>query len=148
MNLRPLSPDDADLLSALEEQDDVWEFVGTLPLDAEGGAHRLFAIVEEGASIGVAGLVRSQALDGTDLELLCALRSEAQGRGYAKQACRLALAWAFETTTLERIIACIDEGNEGARSIAAKLGMTELCATPPNRTVYVKYRNDRRLASA
>ena len=148
MELRPLNPSDDELLSSLEQQEDVWEFVGTLPLPDEENPHHLFVIVEGQASVGVAGLVRSQALGGTDFELLCALRSEAQGRGLAKEACKLAMAWAFETAKLDRVIACIDDHNEGARTIATKIGMKELCALPPRRTVYVKYRDERSLTRA
>jgi len=144
VELRPLTPSDDELLSALEQQDDVWEFVGTLPLPDEEHPHHLFAIVEGKASVGVAGLVRSQALEGKDFELLCALRSEAQGRGFAKQACMLAMAWGFDTLKLERVIACIGDGNDGARSIATKIGMTELGAGPPGATVYVKDRGKRK----
>jgi len=144
VELRPLSPSDDDLLVSLEQQEDVWEFVGTLPLPDEEHPHHLFAIVEGQASVGVAGLVRSQALDRTDFELLCALRSEAQGRGFAKQACTLVLAWAFDTLKLERVIASIGDGNDGARSIATKLGMTALSSGPPGRTVYVKDRGKRK----
>jgi len=124
VELRPLTPSDDELLSALEQQDDVWEFVGTLPLPDEEHPHHLFAIVEGKASVGVAGLVTSQALEGKDFELLCALRSEAQGRGVAKQACMLVMAWGFDALKLERVVACIGDGNDGARSIATKLGMT------------------------
>src|SRR5947207_15167542 len=93
VELRALSPSDDELLSALEQQDDVWEFVGTLPLPDEEHPHHLFAIVEGKASVGVAGLVTSQALEGRDFELLCALRAEAQERGVSQQACRLVIAW-------------------------------------------------------
>jgi len=140
VNLRPLNQSDDELLSSLEQQDDVWEFVGTLPLPDEEHPHHLFAIIEGQASVGVAGLVRSKALDGSDFELLCALRSEAQGRGFAKQACQLVMAWAFDTAKLERIIASIGDGNDGARAIATKLGMTEVGGGPPGTTVYVKDR--------
>jgi len=140
MELRPIGASDQNLLSSLEEQEDVWEFIGTLPLQP---AHQLFAVVEGHDSIGIAGLVKSTALGGEDFELLCAMKSEAQTRGYAKQACKLVMAWAFDTAKLERIIACIDDGNEAARSIAAKLGMEQLAAKPPTRTVYVKYRDAR-----
>src|SRR5213076_3650430 len=143
VELRALSPSDDELLSSLEQQEDVWEFVGTLPLPDEEHPHHLFAIIEGRASVGVAGLVKSQALDGTDFELLCALRSEAQGRGFAKQACTLVMAWAFDTLKLERVIASIGEGNDGARSIATKIGMTELGSGPPGTTVYVKDRGKR-----
>lgn len=141
MELRPLTQSDDDLLGALAQQEDVWEFVGTLPVPDEDHPHHLFVIVEGQVRVGVAGLVRSHVLDGSDFELLCALKSELQGRGFAKQACTLAMAWGFDTFKLDRILACISDGNDGARSIATKLGMTALCSAPPGTTVYVRYRD-------
>jgi RimJ/RimL family protein N-acetyltransferase len=140
MELRPLAASDTELLEALQQQDDVWEFVGQLP-EQQGERSRLFAVVEGQMAVGVGGLVKSHALDGKDLEVLCVMRSEAQRRGLAKRACELILAWAFDTAKLDRVIASIDDNNEGARSIAAKIGMKELCPQPPGRTVYVKYRD-------
>ena len=148
MQLRPLTESDDALLSALEEQDDVWEFIGTLPLPDTEHTHHMFAVTEGQTSLGVAGLVRSQALDGNDFELICAMRSEAQLQGFAKQACNLVLAWAFGTAKLERVLACIDDSNEGARSIATKLGMKEVGARPPGRTVYVIHREEGSLTRA
>ena len=139
MELRPLTQSDAELLDVLQQQDDVWEFVGQLP-EGQGDRSRLFAIMEGPLAVGVGGLVKSHALEGKDFEILCVMRSEAQRRGLAKRACELILDWAFETAKVERVIASIDDHNEGARSIATKIGMQELCAQPPNRTVYVKYR--------
>ncbi|MGE5801372.1 MAG: GNAT family N-acetyltransferase [Gemmatimonadota bacterium] len=139
MELRPLTSAHSGLLDALQHQDDVWEFVGQLP-EGQGDRTRLFAVIDGQVAVGVGGLVKSHALEGKDLEVLCVLRSEAQHRGLAKRACELILAWAFDTAKVERVIACIDDHNEGARSIATKIGMKELCALPPGRTVYVKYR--------
>lgn len=140
MELRPLTDSHDDLLQSLQRQDDVWEFIGTLPVPAEGQAHHLFAVMEGKLSLGFAGLLRSPALEGKDFELVCAMRSEVQTRGVAKQACQLVLDWAFKTAKLERVIACIDDINEPARAIAGKLGMTELGPERPGRTVYVKTR--------
>jgi Acetyltransferase (GNAT) domain len=139
VELRPLDDSHAELLRSLQEQEDVWEFVGPLPLPREGHTHYMFAIVEGEDALGIGALVKSPSL-GDDFELLCALRSEAQQHGFAKRACERLLAWAFDTAKLERVIACIDDANQGARSIAAKLGMRELRPMPPGRTVYVKYR--------
>jgi len=50
------------------------------------------------------------------------------------------MAWAFDTAKLDRVIACIGDGNDGARAIATKLGMTALGSGPPGTTVYVKNR--------
>src|SRR5207247_9803201 len=114
------------------------EFIGTRRLLGEGHARHLCAIREGDLPLGFAGLVKPQALEGNDFEVLCAVRSEVQQRGVAKQACQLVLAWAFQTAKLERVIACIDDTNEPARAIALKIGMTELSTRPPNRTVYGK----------
>jgi RimJ/RimL family protein N-acetyltransferase len=141
VELRPLDDSHYDLLRSLEEQDDVWESVGPLLLPQEGS--HLFAINEGQVTVGIGGLVKSRALEGTDVELVCALRSEAQMRGLTMRASQLLLAWAFDTAKLERVIACIDDDNEGARSIALKLGMRELGPMPPRKTVYVKYRDGR-----
>jgi RimJ/RimL family protein N-acetyltransferase len=148
MELLPLNASHEPLLRVLQQQDDVWEFVGTLPEPQEGDTPRLFAVMEGQVPIGIGGLIKSQALEGKDFEVLCALRSEAQRRGLAKRACELILTWAFGTAGVERVIACIDDHNEGARTIATKIGMQELCALPPRRTVYVKYRDERSLTRA
>jgi RimJ/RimL family protein N-acetyltransferase len=148
VELRPLTDAHYDLLVALQRQEDVWEFLGTLPAPATGHAHHLFAIMEGEVSLGFAGLVKSQAAGADDFELLCALRSEVQQRGIAKQTCQVVLDWAFGTAKLDRVIACIPEGNEAARAIALKLGMTELAFRPHAGTVYVKYRDERSLTRA
>ena len=142
MELRPLGNADLDLLASLEEQEDVWENLGTLPFAPPAQGQPLFAVVEGQTSVGVAGLVPSHALGGEDFELLCALKEEAQKSGYAKEACRLVMKWAFDTAQLDRIIASIDESNEPARRIATTLGMKAAGNAPTGRTVYVKYRRD------
>lgn len=144
IELRPLDASHYDLLSSLQEQEDVWEFIGSLPLPQEDDPHHLFAVMDDHVGVGVAGLVRTRALDGKDFELLCAMRADAQSRGLATQACKLVLAWAFETAQLDRVISCIDDANEAARSIAVTLGMQPLRAIPGGRTAYVKYREERK----
>lgn len=139
MELRPLNQTHDDLLRSLQLQEDVWEFIGTLPVPTETEAGHLFAVMEGQVSLGFAGLVRSEAAGTVDFELLCAIRSEAQLRGTAKHACELVLKWAFNVAKLERVIACIDDDNAAARAIAGKIGMTPLGPQPPQRTVYVKY---------
>src|SRR5260370_24339123 len=81
MELLPLNASHDALLRSLQLQDDVWEFVGPLPEPEQDDKHRLFAVMEGEVAIGIGGLIRSQAFDGKDFEVLCALRSEAQRRG-------------------------------------------------------------------
>ena len=148
MELRPLNDSHVDLLTSLQHQEDVWEFIGTLPIAHPAEGDHVFAIMEGPVGLGFAGLFKSNAAGNDDFELLCALRSEAQTRGVAKQACQLVLNWAFNTARLERVIACIDDINQAARAIATKLGMSELGTQSPNRTIYVKYRDERSLTHA
>jgi RimJ/RimL family protein N-acetyltransferase len=146
VELKPLTDSHDDLVLALQRQDDVWEFLGTLPIPAQGQGHYLFAIMEGEVSLGFAGLVKSQV--GDDFELMCAIRSEVQQHGIAKETCRVLLQWAFGTAKLDRVIARIPEGNEAARAIALKLGLTELAAGAGGVTVYVKYRDEGSLSRA
>ena len=150
MELRPFNDSHLDLMTSLQQQDDVWEFIGTLPIARPGQDDHVFAIMEGPVALGFAGLFKSRAAGGDDFELLCALRSEAQLHGVAKQACQLVLNWAFSTGRLERVIACIDASNQAARAIATKLGMQELGGgqRPATRIIYVKYRDERSLTHA
>src|SRR2546422_10130601 len=146
MELLPLNASHDALLRSLQLQDDVWEFVGPLPEPEQDDKHRLFAVMEGQIPIGIGGLIRSQAFDGKDFEVLCALRSEAQRRGLAKRACELILTWGFDTAQGGRGIARIDDKNERARPIGKKNGMKEVWAPPPPRNPHVKERGGRRPA--
>jgi RimJ/RimL family protein N-acetyltransferase len=139
VELRPLDAAHDALLRSLEEQEDVWEFVGPLLLPQEGS--HLFAIIEGGAPVGVGGLVPSPHVR-DEYELVCALLEAAQLRGLALRACQLLLAWAFQSARLNRVITVIDARNESARSVALKLGMHESQRLPQNRMVYVKEREN------
>src|SRR5258705_12134655 len=101
MELRPLDASHDALLRSLQEQDDVWEFVGPLPDPEE--TQRLFAVVEGEVAVGIGGLGRSQALEGSDLQVVCARRSEAQRPGRAKGARQRIVARACRTATLARV---------------------------------------------
>lgn len=143
LQLQPLDESQISLLSDLLLQDDVWEFIGTVPLSALDKGNHGFAIMDGDVGLGFVGLFKSQAAGTDDLELLCATRTEAQHRGLAKQACQLVLEWAFDTARLPRVIACIDESNQPARAIASKLGMTVLGPAADQRIIYVKYRDEK-----
>jgi RimJ/RimL family protein N-acetyltransferase len=139
MELRPFDVSDEALVETLQQQEDVWEFIGTSPLSAFEPDNRMFVITDGGVALGFAGLFKSQS-DGDDFELICATRSEAQHRGAAAWACERVMAWALDTAKIERVIAYIDASNHPARAIAAKIGMTEMERISPDRIRYVKYR--------
>jgi RimJ/RimL family protein N-acetyltransferase len=141
MELRPLDESGDSLLTSLQQQDDVWEFIGSAAFSAYEPGNHVFAIVEDAIPLGFAGLFKSRAAGRDDFEILCATRSEVQHGGVARRACQLLVDWALNTAEMERVIACIDESNQPARAIAAKIGMTELRTDSSNRIIYVKYRD-------
>src|ERR1051325_2266300 len=130
VELRPLDESHTKLLTALQQQDDVWEFIGSLPLSALDTGNHVFAIMDGEVGLGFAGLFKSDVAGAAGFELLCAAGAEGEGRGVGEQACRLVLEWAFRSTKLPRVIACIDESNQPARAIAGKLGMKQLGPAP------------------
>ena len=138
LELRPIDTTDDDFLQALQQQDDVWEFIGALPLAAYEAGNHVFAIVDGPTQLGFAGLFKSKAAGRDDFELLCATRSEAQQHGIATQACQLVLDWGIGTAKLPRVIACIDEANHPARAIATRIGMREQGRLAGDRLLYVK----------
>ena len=138
LELRPLDLSHDDLLTELQQQEDVWEFIGALPLSGFETGNHVFAIVDGTTQLGFAGLFKSQAAGREDFELLCATRSEAQQHGIATQACQLVLDWGIGTAKLKRVIACIDESNQPARAIASRIGMHEQGRLSGGRLLYVK----------
>jgi RimJ/RimL family protein N-acetyltransferase len=56
------------------------------------------------------------------LEMAWSLAPAARGRGYATEAARAALGWAFETLAPERIVSIIDPRNAASRRVAERLG--------------------------
>ena len=86
----------------------------------------LLAIVERasGRVVGEAGL---QFLEGgPDVELGYTLSHAAWGRGYATEAARAVLRWAFAGLRLERVVAVADPANAASLHVLDKLGMRRL----------------------
>jgi RimJ/RimL family protein N-acetyltransferase len=50
------------------------------------------------------------------------IASEFRGKGYAVEAARAAIDWAFATFELDRIIHCIDRENAASQAVARRLG--------------------------
>jgi RimJ/RimL family protein N-acetyltransferase len=57
-----------------------------------------------------------------DFEIGWGITKQAQGKGYAVEAARAAIDWAFATFELDRIIHCIDRENVGSLGVARRLG--------------------------
>jgi RimJ/RimL family protein N-acetyltransferase len=136
--LRPLSIEDLDEFVALHADPEVTRFIR--PLDraeaeerlkrdksewAERG-HGLLAVLEKdgGEFLGRAGLKHWPQLDET--ELGWALRRDAWGHGYATEAARASIEWAFSEFDLPYLTAMVSPGNDRSARVAERLGMTRL----------------------
>ena len=59
-----------------------------------------------------------------DVEVGYYFRKSAWGNGYATEACRRLLRFAFEETALDEIVATVDEAHEVSRKVLEKCGLT------------------------
>jgi RimJ/RimL family protein N-acetyltransferase len=141
--LRPLAPADAEALQVLNADPEVMRYIGNgAPLTsaateertANAAAHwdehgwGLFAAVEAatGTLVGWAGLATPTFLPEIlpAVELGWRIRRDRWGRGYAPEAARAALGFAFGEVGLDRVVSCIHSENAASIRVAEKLGMT------------------------
>ena len=84
----------------------------------------MFAVEERasGRWIGQMGPWRPEGWPGNEIGY--AFHPDAWGQGYALEAARAAIDWAFETLGWDEIIHCIDPGNVASQRVAQRLGST------------------------
>jgi len=100
--------------SWLERVDRCWDTRG----------HGRLVVLEKktGTLLGRSGLQWFDDLE--EVELGWTLRRQAWGRGYAGEAARAGLAWAFRDFDHEYVTSRIEPANERSRSVATRLGMS------------------------
>ncbi len=76
---------------------------------------------DDGAVIGMAGLIRRETLP--DVDVGFAFLPEFWGQGYAVEAARACLDWGRRAHGLRRVIAVTSVGNEGSRKVLEKIGL-------------------------
>jgi RimJ/RimL family protein N-acetyltransferase len=110
--LKPL--DETGHLGRLSETEHMW---------ASRGYGRV-AIHERdtGRFVGRSGLHYWAQFD--EVEAGWVLRTDAQGRGYATEAGRAWVRWAFEHLQVPYVTACISPDNQASRAVADRLGMS------------------------
>jgi len=59
-----------------------------------------------------------------DIEVGYFLKQKAWGKGYATEACRRLLRFAFEETPLEEIVATLDDDHEVSKRVLEKSGLS------------------------
>lgn len=143
--LRPHRADDFAAYAALWSEPAVVRFIGGAPVSREAAWARFllrmgmwhavgfgfFALEDRatGAFVGEAGFQElrralTPSIENT-LEAGWVLTGAVQGRGFAEEAMRAALAWADGRGTGSRVTCIIDPGNAASLRVAGKLGFVE-----------------------
>ncbi len=86
----------------------------------------VLAIATDGEFAGVVGLVPSGALDGTEVELVCAILEEHEGHGLATTACRQVLVAEAGRRRRPRVLASIAPDNSAGKLLADRLGFKRI----------------------
>ena len=108
------------------------EYAHTLMLAKQGimpgneAAATLFILERENVPVGWGGFVRSQALDGQEMELICAIIPACRRENLATEACGALVTWALESRLWPRILACVHCSNERGLALASRLGFREI----------------------
>lgn len=106
-------------------RDDAWEqmavFLGQWELRGTGQ----WALEEQatGRLVGRAGLHRPQRVDWPGLEVGWTLHPDAWGRGYATEAGRAAIDYAFDVLDSDEVVSIIAATNTRSQAVAARLGL-------------------------
>ena len=84
--------------------------------------HGLFVVEERatGAFLGRVGSLAPPTWPG--FEIAWGLARHATGKGYAQEAARAAIDWAFETFALDRIVSIIHPDNLASQRVATRVG--------------------------
>ncbi len=138
LNLRELNVEDAAFVLQLVNEPEWLRFIG------DRGVHTLDAATgyilnsflgmyarlgfgmwlverkEDGAAIGICGLIKRDALE--DIDLGFAFLAGYRRKGYAFEATTATTAYAKNTLSLGRILAIVSPDNDASRSLLAKLG--------------------------
>lgn len=70
-------------------------------------------------------LVAGDALPDGEVEVGYILKQSAWGQGYATEACKRMLRFAFEETALAEVVACTDPENTASQNVLRKCGLSE-----------------------
>jgi [ribosomal protein S5]-alanine N-acetyltransferase len=152
MNLRPLTLDDAAYYLKLVNEPSFLEKIGDKGVrDLDGARAALQAgpiemqqrlgyslwhvsRKEDGAAIGMCGLIRRDTLPATDIGY--AYLPDYWGQGYAWEAAQAAAAYGRDVVGLERLLGIVSPSNTASSQLLKKLGMRYIERIQPNTDLY------------
>jgi RimJ/RimL family protein N-acetyltransferase len=102
-------------------EDETWREIALYAGHWELRGHGLWAVEREGALIGRVGLWRPRGWPGLEVGWL--LARHAWGQGYATEAARASVEYAWRNLDAERLISLIAPDNQASARVAQRLGM-------------------------
>jgi ribosomal-protein-alanine N-acetyltransferase len=138
LRLRPVVADDLDHFAALYRDPDVMRFIGTRgPLTREQTRERLDFMLDhwrqhgfgmwslwrkaDGAFVGRCGMRYLE--ESPEVELGYTLARPFWGQGFATEASRAVVRYAFDVLKLDRLVAVADPANTASVNVMKKIGM-------------------------
>ncbi len=136
LKLRPLEREDLRFVHELDNNETVMHYWFEEPYEAfvelcdlydkhiHDQSERRFIVEREGLRVGLVELVEINHIH-RRAEFQIIISPDHQGRGYAAQATRLAMGYAFTVLNLYKLFLVVDVENTRAVSVYRKLGFTE-----------------------
>lgn len=117
-------PEVMTFLGGVMERNDAWRSLASLAGHWALRGYGKWAVERksDGAMMGRVGLINPEGWPG--LEIGWTLGKAYWGRGYATEAATAAMRYAFLTQPVDRLISCIDAGNEPSQHVARRIGET------------------------
>lgn len=152
LSLRPLTLDDAAFYLQLVNEPSFLENIGDKGVrDLDGARAALLAgpidmqqrlgyslwhvsRKEDGAVIGMCGLLRRDTLPATDIGY--AYLPAYWGKGYAWEAAEASMAYGRDVIGLQRLLGIVSPSNTASSNLLKKLGMQYIEHIPPNTDLY------------
>jgi len=112
-------------LGGVQERNDAWRSLSSLAGHWALRGYGKWAVERrsDGAMMGRVGLINPEGWPG--LEIGWTLGRSYWGKGYATEAARAAMRYAFLTQKVDRMISCIDAGNVASQGVARRIGETK-----------------------
>ena len=135
VTLRPIEAEDAEFLAETINHPDVWPTLAAVdPLSTDDEREWIESISDDddihllicadGDPVGTIGLNRIHDVWGT-AELGYYVHPGAQGNGYATDATRRLVRYAFEDRRLEKVYANVYAGNDASRAVLESVGFQQ-----------------------
>jgi RimJ/RimL family protein N-acetyltransferase len=118
-------PETMTFVGGAQERNDAWRSLASLAGHWALRGYGKWAVERksDGALLGRVGMINPEGWPA--LEIGWTLGKQYWGKGYATEAARAALDYAFTTQAVDRLISCIDANNVASQAVAKRIGETK-----------------------